>query len=266
MVPVHLKCSLTSPSSRLVSGAYRVDSVVNSPVTWPVDPTDRVVIGPSALACYSAMRGLWRTRVITTGEGPLRSRGEGPPLSREPPRDGHLSLPFHVASPLRLVPARPRRFSGKLVGNFRQPAVAARDAMTAPVHSPCLAAPSWFSPRGRGRGPPILPMTSPLTDVRGGFTGKCIGEIAGRSDRPWGALSTACQGRASGAPPPGGGCASLRNAPLDAAVAQIHRRGLGAPGPAQGGPLWHPAPRWTREDVGHSPRCAVPAFARGRKP
>ena len=109
-----------------------------------------------------------------------------------------------------------------------------------------FAAPSWFEPRLRGRGPPILPMTSPLTDVRGGFTGKCIGEIAGRSHRPWGALSTACQGRASGAPPPGGGCASLRNAPLDEAFSQIHRRGLGAPGPAQGCPLWRHAPRWTR--------------------
>ena len=59
-------------------------------------------------------------------------------------------------------------------------------------------------------------------------------------------MPTACHGRAPGAPSPGGGCASLRNAPLDAAVSQIHRRGLGAPGPAQGEPLWHHAPRWTR--------------------
>ncbi|MDE0505172.1 MAG: hypothetical protein OXI86_13935 [Candidatus Poribacteria bacterium] len=42
------------------------------------------------------------------------------------------------------------------------------------------------------------------------------------------------QGRAPGAPAPGGGSASLPNAPLDAAVWQIHRRDLGAPGPAQG--------------------------------
>ena len=42
--------SLTCPSSRPVSGAYRVDSVVNSPVTWPVDPTDRVV-GAGLLRC-----------------------------------------------------------------------------------------------------------------------------------------------------------------------------------------------------------------------
>ena len=59
-------------------------------------------------------------------------------------------------------------------------------------------------------------------------------------------MPTACHGRAPGAPPPGGGYASLRNAPLDAAISQIHRRGLGAPGPAQGCPLWHHAPRWTR--------------------
>ena len=38
----------------------------------------------------------------------------------------------------------------------------------------------------------------------------------------------------------------MRNAPLDAAFSQIHRRGLGAPGPAQGCPLWRHAPRWTR--------------------
>ena len=51
---------------------------------------------------------------------------------------------------------------------------------------------------------------------------------------------------ASGAPPPGGGYASLRNAPLDVAFSQIHRRGLGVPGLAQGCPLWRHAPRWTR--------------------
>ena len=105
-------------------------------------------------------------------------------------------------------------------------------------------------------------MTSPLTDVRGGFTGKCIGEIAGRSHRPWGALSTACQGRASGAPPPGGGCASLRNAPLDEAFSQIHRRGLGAPGPAQGCPLWRHAPRWTRRTWAIHP-AALSRLGRG---
>ncbi len=38
----------------------------------------------------------------------------------------------------------------------------------------------------------------------------------------------------------------MRNAPLDAAFSQIHRRGLGAPGLAQGCPLWRHAPRWTR--------------------
>ena len=98
MVPVHLKCSLTSPSSRPVSVAYRVDSVVNSPVKWPVGPTDRVMSGPSALACYSAMRGLWRTRVTMTGgrhhsdhDVPSRRRHVSP--SRFTPR----FLPFRVA-------------------------------------------------------------------------------------------------------------------------------------------------------------------------
>ena len=67
LVPVHLKCSLPSPSSRPVSVASRVDSVVNSPVTWLVDPTARVGSGPSALACYATRRGLWRTRVTMTG-------------------------------------------------------------------------------------------------------------------------------------------------------------------------------------------------------
>ena len=129
-----------------------------------------------------------------------------------------------------------------------------------------FAAPSFFSPCIRGRGPPILPLNHPLLSVQGRFSGEFTGYIGGLSDRPWGEMPTACHGRAPGAPPPGGGCASLRNAPLDAALSQIHRRGLGAPGPAQGCPLWHHAPRWTREDLGHSPRCAVPAFARGRKP
>ena len=109
-----------------------------------------------------------------------------------------------------------------------------------------FAAPSVFSPLLRGRGPPILPLYHPLLPVQGRFSGELTGYIGGLSDRLWGALSTACHGRAPGAPPPGRGCASLRNAPLDAAVSQIHRRGLGAPGPAQGCPLWHHAPRWTR--------------------
>ena len=53
-------------------------------------------------------------------------------------------------------------------------------------------------------------------------------------------------GRAPGAPAPCGGYASGPTARLDNAFWPLHRRGLGAPGPAQGSPLWHHAPRWTR--------------------
>ena len=95
-----------------------------------------------------------------------------------------------------------------------------------------FAAPSWFEPRLRGRGPPILPLYHPLLPVQGRFSGELTGYIGGLSGRPWGEMPTACPGLAPGAPPPGGGCASLRNAPLDAAFSQIHRQGLGAPGPA----------------------------------
>ncbi len=109
-----------------------------------------------------------------------------------------------------------------------------------------FAAPSWFEPRLRGRGPPILPLYHPLLPVQGRFSGESTGYIGGWSDRPCGEMSTACHGRVSGAPPPGGGSASLRNAPLVAAFSKIHRRGLGAPGPAQGCPLWRRAPRWMR--------------------
>lgn len=53
-------------------------------------------------------------------------------------------------------------------------------------------------------------------------------------------------GRVPGAPAPGGGCASWPTARLNNAFWPLHRRGLGAPGPAQGEPLWHHMPRWTR--------------------
>lgn len=98
MVPVYLKCSLTRPSSRPVSGAYRVDSVVSSPVKLPVDPTDRVVIGLSAMACYSAIRGLWRTCVTMTG-GRRHSDHDVPSRRRHvsPSPSTHRFLPFRVA-------------------------------------------------------------------------------------------------------------------------------------------------------------------------
>ena len=62
--------------------------------------------------------------------------------------------------------------------------------------------------------------------------------------------------------PPGRGVASLPSARLDNAFWQIHRRGLGAPGPDQGCPLWHQAPRWTRRTWAiHPLRC--PGFGEG---
>ncbi len=45
---------------------------------------------------------------------------------------------------------------------------------------------------------------------------------------------------------PCGGCASGPTARLDNAFWPLHRRSLGAPGPAQGSPLWRHALRWTR--------------------
>ena len=156
-VPVHLKCSLTSPSSRPVAGANRVDSGVNSPVKWPVDPTDCVVIGPSALACYSAMRGLWRTRVTMTG-GRRHSDHDVPSRRRHvsPSRSAHRFLPFrvsfssHYPSPYRVVSQR-----NWLVNSGNPP-----------------------SPRGtpgRGRAPPILPLILPRTGVRGRIRGEFTG-------------------------------------------------------------------------------------------
>ncbi len=224
MVPVHLKCSLTSPSFRSVSGAYRVDSGVNSPVTWPVDPTDRVV-GAGLLLCDARL--VEDARHHDRWDAPLRSRPAGPPSAREPMTLRAPVPPVPCRFPLSLSSPMLRSFSEKLAGKFRQPAIAARDVRT-------------------GRAPPILPLIPPRTGVRCRIRGEFTGEMAGRSDRPCDELPSAGHGRASGAPPPGGGSASLRNGPLDAAVAQIHRRGLGAPGPAQGCPLWRQVPRWTR--------------------
>ena len=157
MVPVYLKCSLTSPSSRPVSGAYRVDSGVNSPVKWPGDPTDRVVIGPSALACYSAMRGLWRTRVTMTG-GRRHSDHDVPSRRRHvsPSRSAHRFLPFRVA----LLSPCPPPCGAVSQGNW----------LVNSVNPP--------SPRGtpgRGRALPILPLILPRTGVRGKIRGEFTG-------------------------------------------------------------------------------------------
>lgn len=139
MVPVHLKCSLTRPSSRLVSGAYGVDSGVNSPVTWPVDPTD-CVVGAGLLLCDTRLVEDACHHDHDRWEAPLRSRRAEPPSAREPITLHAPVPPIPSRSPLSLSSPMRRSFSGKLVGKFRQPAVAARDART-------------------GRAPPILPLT-----------------------------------------------------------------------------------------------------------
>ncbi len=185
MVPVHLKYPLTRPSSRSVSGAYRVDSVVNSPVKLPGDPIDRVVIGPSALTCYSAMRGLWRTRVTMT-DGRRHSDHDVPSRRRHmsPSRSAHRLLPFRVALLSPCPPPCCAVSQGNWLVNSGNP-------------------PSSRGTPGRGRAPPILPLILPRTGVRGRIRGEFTGYIGGLSDRPGGAMPTACHGRAPGAPPPG---------------------------------------------------------------
>ena len=69
-------------------------------------------------------------------------------------------------------------------------------------------------------------------------------------------------GRAPGAPAPCGGYASGPTTRLNNAFWPIHRRGLGAPGPAQGDPLWRHAPRWTRRTWAIHP-AALSRLGRG---
>ena len=113
-----------------------------------------------------------------------------------------------------------------------------------------LCLPSLFPPRRPARLPALLPpVLSPLG--LGAKTGTKTGGKIGATRRPpcrrgsraWPASGA---GRAAGAPPPCRGVASLPSARLNNAFWQIHRRGLGAPGPDQGCPLWLHAPRWTR--------------------
>ena len=123
-----------------------------------------------------------------------------------------------------------------------------------------------FSPHRPALLPPVL---SPFG--LGAKTGTKIGAKIGATRRlpcrrGSRARPASGAGRAAGAPPPCRGVASGPSARLDNAFWPIHRRGLGAPGRDQGCPLWRPVPRWTRRTGGHSPRCAVPASARGRQP
>ncbi len=107
-----------------------------------------------------------------------------------------------------------------------------------------------FPPRRPARLPALLPpVLSPLG--LGAKTGSKVGAKIGAQRRPpfrrgSRARPASGSGRAAGAPPPCRGVASLPSARLDNAFWQIHRRGLGAPGPDQGCPLWLHAPRWTR--------------------
>ena len=107
-----------------------------------------------------------------------------------------------------------------------------------------------FSPHRPARLPALLPpVLSPLG--LGAKTGTKIGTKIGATRRP------PCR-RGSGARPAAGqagrrerhrpcrGVASGPSARLNNAFWPIHRRGLGAPGPDQGCPLWLHAPRWTR--------------------
>ena len=133
MVPVHLKCSLPSPSSRPVSGAYRVDSVVNSPMKLPGRsdrPCGERPLGAGLLLCDARL--VEDARHHDRWEAPLRSRRAEPPSAREPITLHAPVPPVPCRSPLSLSSPMLRSFSGKLVGKFRQPAIAARDARTGP--------------------------------------------------------------------------------------------------------------------------------------
>ena len=134
-----------------------------------------------------------------------------------------------------IIPRRFSRATGWCIPSNRGRLAGRQDGAASPE---LFADPSWFSPPFRGRVspilPPTLPLTRPLSRVRGAFTGECGGRLTGSTLSPVAGPAGSGQGRAPGAPAPGGGCASLPNAPLDAAVWPIHRRDLGAPGPAQG--------------------------------
>ena len=114
-----------------------------------------------------------------------------------------------------------------------------------------FAAPSWFSPRGRGRVsrilPPTLPLTRPMSRVRGEFTGECGGTLTGSNVSPVAGPARVRSG-------PGAGSAGTRQR-LRLFAQRAAGRGFLANSPSGPGsarsrpgapPLWHHTPRWTR--------------------
>lgn len=69
--------------------------------------------------------------------------------------------------------------------------------------------------------------------------------------------------RTAGAPPPCGGVASFPNARLDTAFWEIHRRGLGAPGPDPGVPPLAPDPPLDAGRPGPFTPLRCPGFGEG---
>ena len=173
--------SFFSPRVRGVQGRFSGE-FTGDMAGRPDRPCGDRPIGAGLLLCDA--RPVQDARHHDRWEAPLRSRRAEPPSAREPITLRAPAPPIPCRSPLSLSSPMRRSFSGKLVGKFRQPAVAARDARP-------------------GRAPPILPLILPRTGVRGRIRGEFTGYIGGLSDRPGGAMPTACHGRAPGAPPPG---------------------------------------------------------------
>lgn len=156
------------------------------------------------------------------------------PLTRREPVPPVLSLAV-----LRLPPTIPRSFSGKLVGSFLQSAFVLRCARMVPHHSKFSLAHPSSRPVSGAVYRPFYPCHASVVTLP-------VNEALHRphpSCRRLRDRTRSCPGRAPGAPAPCRGCASGPTARLDNAFWPLHRRGLGAPDPAQGEPLWHHAPR-----------------------
>lgn len=133
-----------------------------------------------------------------------------------------------------------------------------------------FADPSWFSLRIRGRVslilPPTLPLTRPLSRVRGEFTGEFGGTLTGSS------LSSVAGPARVRSGPGTGSAGARRRLRLWANYAFGQRflahspAGSGSARPSPGGTPLAPRPPLDAADVGHSPRYAVSAVARGRQP
>ncbi len=96
---------------------------------------------------------------LPAAEGPLRSRCDWPPSSREPVTLREPVPPVPCLFFLRFAPVRPRSFSretGCAMSAHRRRRALRHDGAGS---SEMFAAPSVFSPCVRARGPPILPMT-----------------------------------------------------------------------------------------------------------